>query len=88
MPTARLAEVLGYVGANVRRIRVRRGLTQEALAERAAIDLTTEQRIERGATNLTVSVLVALADSLGVAPGLLLRAAKLTPARRGRPRKR
>jgi transcriptional regulator with XRE-family HTH domain len=85
---ARLAEVLGFVAANVRRLRIRRGLTQEALAERAGIDLTTEQRIERGATNLTLAVLVALAESLEVAPGLLLRAAKVVPVPRGRPRKR
>lgn len=88
MPPARLREVLAYLAANVRRLRKKRALTQELLAERADLDLTTEQRIERAATNITLEVLVKLADALGVPPGRLLRAAKLGPIQRGRPRKR
>jgi transcriptional regulator with XRE-family HTH domain len=62
-------------------------MTQEALAELADLDLRFIQRIERGSTNLSVSVLVALADALQVAPTALFREAKLTPPRPGRPRK-
>ena len=53
----------------------------------ADLDLRFIQRIERGSTNLSISVLVALADALGINPTLLFRAAKLDPARPGRPRK-
>lgn len=53
----------------------------------ADLDLRFIQRIERASTNLSMSVLVALADALGVIPTALLRAAKLAPARPGRPRK-
>ncbi len=87
MPDALLAVYLRSIAANVRRLRLGRGLTQEALAERAGLDLSYEQRVERGATNLSMSVLVALARALGVPPGLLLRKARLSTPQRGRPRK-
>ena len=64
---------------------MQRGFTQEMLAEHADIDLSYEQRIERGATNLSMSVLVALASALDVSPARLLRRARLLPPRRGRP---
>lgn len=83
-----LAEFLGSIAANVRRARLRRGLTQEALAERAGQDLSYLQRVERGATNLTVGVLLALAKALGVPPAALVRKARLAPIQRGRPPKR
>ena len=69
MPDSPLALYLRSVAANLRRLRLRRGLTQEALAERAGLDLSYEQRVERGATNLSMSVLVALARALGFRRG-------------------
>lgn len=83
-----LAEFLQSIAANVRRTRLRRGLTQEALAESAGQDLSYLQRVERGATNLSVGVLLALANALDVTPGLLVRTAHLPPVKRGRPPKR
>lgn len=83
-----LAEFLRSIAANVRRARLRRGLTQEALAERAGQDLSYLQRVERGATNLTVGVLLALAKALGVPPAALVRKARPVPVKRGRPPKR
>jgi transcriptional regulator with XRE-family HTH domain len=83
-----LLAFLGSIAANVRRWRIRRGLTQEALAERAGQDLSYLQRVERGATNLSVAVLFSLAVALDVSPGLLVRRARLPPPRRGRPPKR
>jgi transcriptional regulator with XRE-family HTH domain len=76
-----------FIAANTRSHRLRRGMTQEGLAEVADLDLRFVQRIERGRTNLSVSALVALAAALGVAPSALFRAAKLPPSRPGRPRK-
>jgi transcriptional regulator with XRE-family HTH domain len=84
----RLSEFLRSIAANVRQARKRRGLTQEALAERAAQDLSYLQRIERGSTNLSVRVLLALAMALDVPPSWLVRKARLPPAKRGRPPKR
>jgi len=77
----RTKEVLGHLAANVRRARLRRGLTQAELAEAAEQDLSYLQRIERGATNMTVAVLVALADALQTTPGSLFKTA--TPVDRG-----
>ena len=53
------------VARNLRRLRVRRGLSQEALAVDAAIDRTYVSRLERGLENPTVAVLERLAHALG-----------------------
>ncbi|MDI3284945.1 helix-turn-helix transcriptional regulator [Polyangium sp. 15x6] len=85
--SARVVEVLGYIGANVRRLRLSRGFTQEQLAEASELDLRFLQRVERGQTNVGVAVVVALADALGVPPAKLFRKATLPEAKPGRPRK-
>ncbi|XXT24420.1 helix-turn-helix transcriptional regulator [Sorangium sp. So ce429] len=87
MPDARLAEVLSSIGANVRRIRLKRGMTQQELADAAEIALGFLQKVERAKTNVGVAVLVRLADVLGVRPGVLFRQRELPPVKRGRPRK-
>ena len=51
---------------NVRRLRVARGLAQEALAIDAQIDRTYVSRVERNMENPTVVVLERLAAALGV----------------------
>lgn len=56
------------VGANVRRLRKARGLTQEQLAHDADIDLTYLGGIERGRRNPSLSVLVRVATALGAKP--------------------
>ena len=83
-----LARLLQSIGANVRRRRLALGYTQEKLAEQAIQDLSYLQRVERGATNLSVGVLFALAKALSVTPAQLLRRARLEPAKRGRPKKK
>jgi transcriptional regulator with XRE-family HTH domain len=80
-------QVLDHIGANVHRLRVRRGMSQEALAEAADISARFLQRVERGKTNLGVVVLVRLAAALDVPPGVLLRRAALPEVKHGRPRK-
>lgn len=59
------------VGANVRRLRKERKLTQEQLAMETEIDLTYLGGIERGQRNPSVSVLGRLAAALGVSPAEL-----------------
>ena len=54
------------IGWNLRKLRVDRGLSQEKLALEAAIDRSYVGRIERGEENVTISVLEALSEALGV----------------------
>ena len=56
------------VGANIKRLRKERGLSQEALAGEAGLAMRHLGRIERGEGNPTVAVLGKLADVLGVRP--------------------
>ena len=56
------------VGANVRRLRKERGLSQEALAGEAGLAMRHLGRIERGEGNPTVAILGKLAEVLGVHP--------------------
>jgi transcriptional regulator with XRE-family HTH domain len=76
---------LEYVGANVRRLRLRRGLTQEQLGELASIAPRYVQDVERGRTNISFVVFIGLADALEVDPRDLLRPAKLAAPKPGRP---
>lgn len=84
----RVALGLRSIAANVRRLRVRRGLTQAQLAEAASIEPQTVQVIERGVGNPTAAVLISIADALDVAPGTLFRPAALADRPVGRPQKR
>src|SRR5687767_6174489 len=86
MEKAGAATILGYIGANVRRLRLRSGLTQEALAERAGVSTVHVQRVEAGEANVSVTVLVVLADALGVPPARLLHRASMAERRPGRPK--
>lgn len=52
------------VARNLRRLRVRCGLSQEVLAVDAQIDRTYVSRLERGLENPTVAVLERLAGAL------------------------
>src|SRR4051794_20587945 len=54
----------GIVARNIRRLRLERGLTQEALAVDAGIGRTYVSRLERGLENPTVSVVEKLARAL------------------------
>ena len=56
------------VGANVRRLRGEKKLTQEQLAHDAEIDVTYLRGIEAGRRNPSIGVLGKLAASLAVHP--------------------
>jgi ribosome-binding protein aMBF1 (putative translation factor) len=85
---ARSDKTLRCIAANVVRIRMSKGLTHEALAEAAGLDLRHLQRIERGGADFRVSALVALGSALEIPITQLLRATTLAPGVRGRPRQR
>jgi transcriptional regulator with XRE-family HTH domain len=57
--------VLQTLGANLRRERAARGLTQEQLAERANLNPRTVQKIEAGSITILVTTLVRLREALG-----------------------
>jgi len=52
------------VARNLRRLRVNKGLSQEALAIDAGVDRTYVSRLERGLENPTVAVLEKLAKAV------------------------
>jgi transcriptional regulator with XRE-family HTH domain len=60
------------LGANVRRLRLEKGWSQEEFADRAGIHRTYVSDIERGARNPTVTVVEKLALSLGSSAAALL----------------
>lgn len=60
------------VGANLRRLRVEREVSQERLAFDAGVDRSYVGGMERGEENPTVDVLDKLASTLAVSVGELL----------------
>lgn len=63
---ARLAAVRGRIANNLKLLRGKQGMSQEALADRAGLHRTQLSAIERGRTNITLESLVSLAAALGV----------------------
>jgi transcriptional regulator with XRE-family HTH domain len=76
----------GIVARNIRRLRLERGLTQEALAVDAGIDRTYVSRLERGLENPTVAVLEKLARALSSNIEELFSAPRRRPAGRAHER--
>jgi DNA-binding XRE family transcriptional regulator len=60
-------------GQTVRRLRAEGGLTQERLAELADLNVSHIGFIERGENVPTLSIVLDLADALGVEPAELIR---------------
>lgn len=60
------------LGRNVRRLRQQRGMTQEALAFEAEIDLTYMGGIERGRRNPSLLVMARIAKALSIPLAKLL----------------
>jgi DNA-binding XRE family transcriptional regulator len=79
-----IAQVLGYIGANVRRLRLKRGLSQGQFAEVVDLHSNYIHRLELGGVNISVGVLFMLAHALDVKPEALFKPAKLPPIRPGR----
>jgi transcriptional regulator with XRE-family HTH domain len=60
------AQVVSLVGANVRRLRARAGMSLRELATRAAVSTSTLSNLEAGSGNPGVETLVTIAGALGV----------------------
>ena len=71
-------------GTRIRELRLSAGLRQEDLAERCGLFRTYMSRIETGRANPTLTMIHALADSLGVAVTELFVPAPAT-AKTGKP---
>lgn len=67
-------QMLDYdqIGQQIRKARRAQGLSQEQLAEKVDISVTHMSHIETGATKLSLPVLVALAEALGVSTDEIL----------------
>ena len=65
-PNRQIADILEEFGANLRRARVARGLTQEKLAELVDLNVRTVQKIEAGETNILMTTVLRLRKAVGV----------------------
>lgn len=67
------------IGRKIRKIRIRRKLSQCEVARRAGISNAMVWMIESGRRGFTVDTLVAIAGAIGVRPSLFLGKRMLTP---------
>lgn len=65
-------DLVELLGANVRRLRKSRGMSQEELALEAGMKRSYLSDLERGTRNPSVRALGRLAEALQVEPGQLL----------------
>lgn len=68
----RKRQILREFGTRVRALRKKRGLTQEKLAEAAALHENYISRLESGEQEPGLFVILRLARALGVQPGALI----------------
>ncbi len=61
-----MSDVLVKLGLKIRELRKKHGLSQERLAVKANISPKYVGEIERGEVNISVSVLLEIAEALGV----------------------
>ena len=67
-----VSKVISTFGANLRRERMARRVTQESLAERADLNIRTLQKIEAGQTNILITTAMRLRAALGCPWDVLL----------------
>ena len=67
-----ISKTLAAFGANLRRERMARRVTQESLAERADLNIRTLQKIDAGQTNILITTAMRLRAALGCPWDVLL----------------
>jgi transcriptional regulator with XRE-family HTH domain len=65
-------EILKDVGSRVRQARLKKQLSQEALADQAGLDRTYIGAVERGERNITILSLLKIARALGTKANSLI----------------
>jgi transcriptional regulator with XRE-family HTH domain len=65
VPSSDTSRHVKILGANLRRERMARKITQEKLSELADLNIRTLQKIEAGQTNILVTTAVRLRRALG-----------------------
>lgn len=87
MTSSAARRLLTSIAANVRTQRLRRHWTQDELAEKSDLTARFIREIERGAINIRVVTLAAIATALGIKADRLMKpASKHPPRSAGRPR--
>ncbi len=66
-----MPDPLGVFGANLKRIRLQRGLSQERLAHTADLNMTHVAKIERSEREPGVRTVAKLTKALGISAGEL-----------------
>ncbi|WP_256805057.1 helix-turn-helix domain-containing protein [Pseudomonas putida] len=66
------SQLVNIFAANVKRLRLELGISQEELAERAGVHRTYIGMLERSEKNATLNSIERLAGALGVEPATLL----------------
>ncbi|HVX54705.1 helix-turn-helix transcriptional regulator [Nocardioides sp.] len=74
---ATTTDLLERIGSNLRAERVRRHLTQEAVARRSGMGVTQVARMERGETDSGISKYLRVAAAIGIEPTELLHGIRL-----------
>jgi transcriptional regulator with XRE-family HTH domain len=64
------------LGATVTELRIRRGVSQAALADKLGYSISYISKLERGQMNPTLRTLFDLADSFGIEPDALVKTMK------------
>lgn len=62
----RLEQVLKILGANIKRARIRRGITQEEFALRTGTSRPTVRRLEAGKATVSLAILAQALELLGL----------------------
>jgi transcriptional regulator with XRE-family HTH domain len=59
-------DVQKQIGATIRKLRLKRGWSQDVFADRSGLNRAHVSEIERGESNVTIQTLKIVADTLGV----------------------
>jgi transcriptional regulator with XRE-family HTH domain len=59
-------DIQEHIGAIVRRLRLKRGWSQDVFADRSGLNRAHIGEIERGESKVTIQTIKTLADTLGV----------------------
>jgi transcriptional regulator with XRE-family HTH domain len=59
-------DIQKQIGSTIRKLRLKRGLTEDVFADRSGLNRAHVGEIERGESNVTIQTLKIIADTLAV----------------------